>query len=61
MDDDYDTYAHLENELSCPHCGGDNFPISSLGSVIHYSCRWCGIWYSLKNEELEIGEFQRNG
>ena len=61
MSNDDDTYTYLDYELSCPHCGGTNFPISPLGRYIHYSCRSCGIWYSIKNEEEEISEFQSNG
>ena len=68
MDSDPEFDNRLEYELDCTHCGGPNFPISAIGHVVHYSCMWCGIWYSVKNiwhsvknEEEEIGEFQQNG
>jgi DNA-directed RNA polymerase subunit RPC12/RpoP len=29
--------------IECPACGGDAFPLGTLGRVKHYRCRQCGI------------------
>lgn len=33
----------------CPECHLLNYPIGILGRVIHYTCRYCGIWFSVKS------------
>jgi DNA-directed RNA polymerase subunit RPC12/RpoP len=36
--------ALLEGDyIECPACGGDAFPLGTLGRVKHYRCRQCGI------------------
>ena len=34
----------------CPDCGAENGPIGSLGKRKHYTCRYCGSWWSDYNE-----------
>ena len=41
------TILHEEEEVPCPMCGYTNTPMGTLGRVIHYSCRACGMGYSL--------------
>jgi len=37
---------------SCPFCDGIGEPIGSLGPVVHYRCRYCGITFH-DHEETE--------
>jgi DNA-directed RNA polymerase subunit RPC12/RpoP len=42
--DDEEADALLEGDyIECPACGGDAFPLGTLGRVKHYRCRQCGI------------------
>ena len=36
--------------VHCPGCGTDNAPLGALGSVRHFNCRWCGLWYTQEDE-----------
>ncbi len=38
---------------SCPACGADNLPLGSLGRLLHYNCRACGLWFHAPNPELD--------
>jgi len=42
--DDEEADANLDGDFhECPACGGDAFPLGTLGRVKHYRCRQCGI------------------
>lgn len=30
----------------CPDCGAENGPIGTLGKKTHFTCRYCGSWWS---------------
>ena len=38
--------ADDDNACSCPACDEVNYPMGTLGSIIHYRCRACGLEYS---------------
>jgi len=31
--------------IICPSCFYENAPIGRLGAVLHFCCRYCGLWY----------------
>lgn len=51
--DDEDVFIESYDEDFCPECGELNYPIGSLGKRIHYTCRYCGIWWSEKMETYD--------
>lgn len=47
----------LTEELRfCPSCSEENAPIGRLGAVLHFCCRYCGIWY---NERINVNEVSK--
>lgn len=30
----------------CPGCDATNAPMGMLGKLLHYCCRYCGLWYT---------------
>lgn len=50
---DEDVFIESYDEDFCPECEELNYPIGSLGKRIHYTCRYCGIWWSNKMESYD--------
>lgn len=40
-----------ENIVDCPTCFEPNAPVGALGLTLHYTCRFCGIWYAVREKE----------
>jgi hypothetical protein len=48
------------SESMCEQCNEFNYPMGRLGMTNHYSCRYCGFWWSEKvsiDEVLDEMEF----
>lgn len=51
-DYDIDEVSFDDMDFSyCPECAIENTPIGMLGKRKHYSCRFCGMWWSETDKE----------
>jgi transposase-like protein len=46
-------FAMSYYEVSCPACGGPGVALGSLGRLMHYRCRNCGINFHCEKEDTE--------
>ena len=40
--------SETNESLYCTYCYGDLIPLGTLGTIIHYRCRHCGLQFSGK-------------
>lgn len=42
----------IESASPCPVCDTNNLPIGRLGTLEHYTCRACGLWYNSDSDTV---------
>ena len=35
----------MDDTHDCPACHATNATMGRLGKLLHYCCRYCGLWY----------------